>query len=161
MAMKTRALKGALPMARLPRSKNKGTSGQMTIELAAAIPVMIAVAVISTNAMLFFSECAAFDGVACEAVRVHATSPGFGQSQGDALYRVSQAVASQFDKPYTTTSVSCERVGLGMVRYTARLEFAPTLFGMGFRSEVFGVALPRMSHSVEYVIDPYKPGVIA
>ncbi len=33
----------------------------MTVELAAAFPVLIAVAVVAVNALLFFSECGAFD----------------------------------------------------------------------------------------------------
>ena len=33
--------------------------GQMTVELAVMIPVLVAIAVIAMNAMLFFSECAA------------------------------------------------------------------------------------------------------
>lgn len=51
-------------------------AGQMTVELAVAFPVVVAVAVIAMNALLFLSECAAFDRVARDAVRVHATSPG-------------------------------------------------------------------------------------
>lgn len=38
--------------------------GQMTVELAVMIPVLVAIAVIAMNAMLFFSECAAFDRLA-------------------------------------------------------------------------------------------------
>ena len=48
--------------------------GQMTVELAAAFPVLIIVAVIAVNALAFFSECAAFDNVFRDAVRVHVTS---------------------------------------------------------------------------------------
>ena len=43
--------------------------GQMTVELAAAFPVLIIVAVIAVNALAFFSECAAFDNVFRDAVR--------------------------------------------------------------------------------------------
>lgn len=46
--------------------------GQMTVELAVVFPALLAVAVIAVNALLFFSECAAFDRVAREAVRLHA-----------------------------------------------------------------------------------------
>ena len=42
----------------------RGECGQMTVELAVMIPVLVAIAVIAMNAMLFFSECAAFDRLA-------------------------------------------------------------------------------------------------
>ena len=47
-------------------------SGQATVELMAALPVMIAIAVIVVNATLFLSDCAAFDRLAHQAVRIHA-----------------------------------------------------------------------------------------
>ena len=46
--------------------------GQMTVELAAAFPVLIIVAVIAVNAPRSSHECAAFDNVFRDAVRVHA-----------------------------------------------------------------------------------------
>ena len=56
--------------------------GQMTVELAVAMPVLIVVAVIAANALTFFAECAVFDRVAHEAVRVHAAAPAYGQGPG-------------------------------------------------------------------------------
>ena len=41
-----------------PRRSTAGETGQMTVELAVAFPVMIIVAVIATNALLFFSDLA-------------------------------------------------------------------------------------------------------
>ena len=35
-----------------------------------------------------------------------------------------------------------------------------TLFGLGLKSEVMGVALPKLSHTEELVVDCYKPGVL-
>lgn len=37
------------------------SSGQMTVEFVAALPVLLAVAAISVNALAFFGWCAAFD----------------------------------------------------------------------------------------------------
>ena len=34
------------------------------------------------------------------------------------------------------------------------------LFGLGLKSEVMGVALPKLSHTEELVVDCYKPGVL-
>ena len=72
----------------------------MTVELAVVFPVLLAVAVIAVNALLFFSECAAFDRVAREAVRVHAASPACGQGLEQSCALVSQTVEQAFDRPY-------------------------------------------------------------
>lgn len=43
-------------------------------------------------------------------------------------------------------------------RYCGRLSFAPTLFGLGLKDEVFGVSLPRLVHEVDLTVDAYRPG---
>ena len=45
-------------------------------------------------------------------------------------------------------------------RYCGRLSFAPTLFGLGLKDEVFGVSLPRLVHEVDLTVDAYRPGVL-
>ena len=121
--------------------------GQMTVELAAAFPVLIIVAVIAVNALAFFSECAAFDNVFRDAVRVHATSPAAGQGIA-------------FDAENETVRVSAEGVSGGHTRFTGTLEYMPTLFGLGLRSTVFGIALPPLKHAASIAVDCYKPGVL-
>ncbi|MDJ1650272.1 MULTISPECIES: TadE/TadG family type IV pilus assembly protein [Gordonibacter] len=135
-------------------------AGQMTVELAVVFPVLLVVAVIAVNVLLFFSECAAFDRTAREAVRVYATSPAYGQGLEQSQALVQQTVQAAFDKPYLASRVATEGVSGGAVRFTATLEFSPTLFGMGLKSSVFGVALPHLEHSVALVVEPYKPGVL-
>lgn len=140
--------------------KLRSESGQMTIEVAVAFPVLIAVAVIAANVMTFFSECAVFDRVAREAVRVYAAAPAAGQTVDQSVSLVQQSIRSQLDEPNLEVEVSHGMTGPDLDEYTASLEFYPTLFGMGLRSQVFGVQLPHLTHSVDYVIDSYKPGVI-
>ena len=132
----------------------------MTVELAVVFPVLLAVAVIAVNALLFFSECAAFDRVAREAVRVHAASPACGQGFEQSCALVSQTVEQAFDRPYVGTRVAVEGTAGGHARFTATIEFSPTLFGLGLKSSVFGVALPHLEHAVSLTVDPYKPGVL-
>ena len=134
--------------------------GQMTVELAVAFPVMIAVAVISMNALLFFSECAAFDRLACQAVRVNAAAPAYGVGPSQTAGLVQQELEGSFDRSYLGVSVAAVQVGFDYTEYSATLEFAPTLFGMGLKDSVFGVSLPHLRHTVSYVVDPYRPGVI-
>ena len=134
--------------------------GQMTVELAVAMPVLIIVAVIAANAVTFLGDCAVFDRVAHEAIRVHAASPAYGQGLDQSCALVEQAVREALSASNVEVSVSCGDAGLDFVRFTATLEYSPTLFGLGLRSEVFGVALPTLEHSTSYVVDVYKPGVV-
>lgn len=136
-------------------------SGQGTVELAVALPVLLAIAVIAVNACVFFSECASFDRIARQAVRTHATSPGYGQGADQGRLKVLTDLESSFDASNETVEVFVESAGGQCVRYSATLSYAPTLFGMGLKSEVFGVSLPTLKHSASLVVDPFNPGVIA
>lgn len=139
----------------------RSARGQMTIELAVAMPVIIAIAVIAVNALTFFCQCAVFDRVAHEAVRVHAASPAYGQGASQSCALVEQDIRAVLDDSNIEVSVAYDSTGFDYDRYTATLEFHPTLFGLGLRSEVFGVAMPALSHTTAYVVDTYKAGVIA
>ena len=135
-------------------------SGQMTIELAVALPVLLVVAMVSVNALVFFDQCAVFDRAAHQAVRVHAASPAYGQTPSMSCSLAQADIESALGGKNVSVSVTCASAGRNLERYTARLEFSPTLFGMGLRSSVFGVSMPRLVHTSEYVVDSYKPGVV-
>ncbi len=132
----------------------------MTIELAVAMPVLIVVAVIATNAITFFADCAVFDRVAHDAVRVHAASPAYGQGVDQSCALIEEMIGEAIAQPNVEVSVYRGATGFGFDQFTATIEFHPTLFGLGLRSEVFGIALPTLSHSTTYVVDGYKPGVV-
>ena len=134
--------------------------GQMTIELAVAMPVLIVVAVIAVNALTFFAECAVFDRAVHEAVLVHAASPAYGQGLDQSCALVEQAVLETLGTAGDDVSVTYGDAGFDFVQFTATLEYHPTLFGLGLRSEVFGVGLPTLTHATTLVVDVYKPGVI-
>ena len=140
--------------------RHEAETGQMTVELAVVFPVLIAVAVIAVNALLFFSECAAFDNAFRDAVRVHATSPAYGQNLDQGTAAVRSALAEAFDRPFESVRVSAEGASEGHTRFTATLDFTPTLFGLGLRTSVMGVSLPSLTHQVSLVADRYKPGVL-
>lgn len=135
-------------------------AGQMTVEFAVAFPVFVIVAVIAVNALLFFSDCAAFDQLARDAVRTCATSPAYGQSIDDSIAMVEETLEVSFPRDNLSIEVAAEGASLGHMRFIATIRFAPTLFGLGFKSSVFGVELPALEHSVAMTIDPYKPGVL-
>lgn len=134
--------------------------GQMTIELAAALPVLLAVALIAANALTFFGQCAVFDRAAHQAVRVHATAPAYGQGAGSSCALIEADIREALDGRGVEVRVSHSSAERDLDRYTATLTFYPTLFGAGLRSQVFGVQMPSLTHTTEYVVDSYKPGVI-
>lgn len=145
---------------RLTRGLSSGESGQMTVEFAVAFPVMVIVAVVAVNALLFFSDCARFDRMARDAVRVHAASPGYGQTLGDSVSLVTDELEGSFNGDHIAVSVTAEARSSGHTEFIATLRFHPTLFGLGLKSSVFGVELPALEHFVSMTVDVYKPGVI-
>ena len=133
--------------------------GQMTVELVAVLPVAIIIALVVVNALTFFSECAAFDRLSRNAVRICATSPGYGQSLGDSVAEVRALIDEELDAENLAAEVAAEQDALGHVRFTMKLVFHPTLFGLGLRDSVLGVALPALEHTETIVMDSYKPGM--
>lgn len=147
--------------ARRPAAIRRGDDrGQMTVELAVALPVLLTVALIAVNAATFFGQCAAFDNLFCDAVRVHGASPAYGQSTQESAELVRISLAEAFPQENLEVSVSTEDAGWGHTRFTGVLRFAPTLFGYPLRSEVFGVSFPHLAHRAQIVVDCYKPGVL-
>ena len=134
--------------------------GQMTIELAAALPVLLAVALVATNAMTFFGQCAVFDRAAHQAVRVHAAAPAYGQGAATSCALAEADIKEALGASNVEVNVTCSSAERNLERFTATLVFSPTLFGCGLRSQVFGVQMPVLTHVTEYVVDSYKPGVI-
>jgi len=49
--------------------------GQMAVEMAVLMPVVLALAIVATDLMVYLDASARFDRVAPEVVRVHACSP--------------------------------------------------------------------------------------
>ena len=143
-------------MGRVVRSQ----AGQMTVELAVVMPVMIAVALIVVNSILFMSECAAFDQLAKDAIRVHAASPGYGMDAHECAARIQETLALSFNKDFEQVSVAVRDAAGGHRCYEATLLFMPTLFGRSFSGGVFGVSLPSVSHCTQLVVSPFKPGVV-
>ena len=139
---------------------DRSARGQMTVELAVALPVIIVIAAVAVNAITFFVDCAVFDRVAHEAVRVHASAPAYRQTTDQGCALVQQEVEERLGRSNLSVTVSHGVTGADFDEYTATLEYSPTLFGMGLRSQVFGVSLPRLSHTTRYVVDSYRAGVV-
>ena len=144
------------------RACRLGASGQMTVEFVVAFPVMIVVAVVAVNALSFFGTCAAFDNDFRDLVRVHAESPAYGQDVGQSCTAVEDALAQTLrSQDNVSAHVSARASSGGHTTFTGRVEYAPTLFGLGLKDSVFGVSLPKLVHEEEFTVDCYKPGVFA
>ena len=131
----------------------QGERGQATVELAVVLPVALIVAVIAVNAL------ASFDRVARQTVCALATAPASGDDAASLTLAVEEALVRQVGDQ-GEVQVRAEGLASGLTRFTARIEYAPTLFGLGMRSEIFGVALPPLAHEVDLVVDAYKPGIM-
>ena len=146
---------------RVGNRPKRDEQGQMTVELAVTMPVLIIVAVIAVNACTFFYHCAVFDRISHGAARVYAASPAYGEGPEQACASIEQTLRTQLDAPNLEVDVAYSQVGADFDEFRATLSYQPTLFGLGLRSEVFGVALPTLEHTSVYVVDSYKPGVVA
>ena len=131
-----------------PILKQSGSRGQMTIEFALLFPVMLMIALIACNSILFLSECASFDRIFRESVCVFAPSPA------------SEEALAQFnERDYLSCSVSASEDQGGLTTYTATLAFTPTIFGAYPLRRVFDVELSPIEHPITMSVDSYKPGV--
>ncbi len=126
----------------------------MTVEAAVVFPVLLIVGFISVNALVFLGDCAAFDIVARDAIRLQADDGGdCDRSAAEVRSRIEEALSMD----YETVSVSCERTAVGHMDFRARITFsAPFLRG----AQVFGVSPPGLSHEISFSVSPYRSGVI-
>lgn len=130
--------------------------GQMTIELLIALPVAIAIACIVFNALTFFGMCAEFDRAARNAVRIYAAAP-----DDNVTFMVADkmkgALELCLDDESAEVTVEGSAPYLAPATYTCTLDYHPTLFGLGVRTEVLGVPLPALHHSVQLATFSYDP----
>lgn len=134
--------------------------GQATVELAILFPVIIIIAVIAVNALTFFTYCSDFDRSFKQEVSFIASNPGYGQSVSSTKSIIQSDLIEKFDNDYLEFEISVENVSGNFQAFNGKLKMHPTLFGMGLRSEIFGVALPTLNHQQKLVVEQYKPGVI-
>lgn len=138
----------------------KNDEAQATVELAVMFPVILIIAVIAVNALTFFSECASFDRSFKQIVTCIGPSPGYGKDVGNVKSIIESELHNRFDEDFLDFDVSVENISGGYQQFSANLKMHPTLFGMGLRSEIFGVPLPSLNHEQKMTVEVYKPGVI-
>ena len=159
-------------------------SGQMAVEMAVLLPVVLIVAFIAVNTMGFLVECARFDPLAAEAVRIRAVSPNSGEyGSNSRAESVSSLLEQSFggrknisitvsvqgfsgsNGSYDSSPAGADADGgqglaLSLLPnlevYTCTLHYRP----WGFPQGIFGLRLFDVQHSRQLVIDPYRPGIL-
>lgn len=154
------------------RRVNGSGSGQMAVEVMVVLPVVIALIIVMVDTMVYLGDCARFDRVAAEAVRVHAGSPssaeyGVLDNAAEVRNEIEAAMPDSGHLSYEVSSqgalasgVSGPGILLSFVPqprvYTCTLLFSPWPFSHG----AFGVQPLQVVHRKAFAVDPYRPGVI-
>ena len=157
---------------RLRAMSIKGTDGQMAVELAVTMPVMIVVMVITVDLMVFLGDCARFDRVAPELVRAAVASPavdGAGNVAGVVEAGLRESCGGEDRLEFHVSDeggiyAGGTRGGSGTLislvpqphRYRVVLEYTPWPFKRG----AFGFSPGPLTHEKTYVADPYRFGVV-
>lgn len=146
---------------------------QATVEMAVVTPVLIVLALIVYNVMLFSSAVARFDRVAPDIVLAQAVSP-VGSEGADAGSVAAGEVASQLEDAMAgydvEIEVSCESASggdgtslLSMVgslhTYRCVMRMRPWPTGVSIAGVSLG-APAFLTHERPVTIDPWRPGVI-
>lgn len=148
-----------------------GEAGQMAVELAALIPVVVVVALVAYNLASFLVACAEFDRASQNAVVLLGVSPSGEQTESGAAAQVREAVAEAVGRQgRCEVDVSCEGVSPDatdgefvisplLTRFICRLSFRPwpgsfVLAGVPFDSPVV------LRHERSLVVDRFRPGVV-
>jgi hypothetical protein len=138
--------------------KIKDKCGQMTVELCVVLPVAMLVALIAINSMGFFVTCASFDRQAKSIVRLVASSPANSTSDESLAAIVETRLQEKFTDSNINIKVSVQGGGSEYRTFTAKIDYYPTLFGMNFRDNFFGMKLGALSHQTQHTVEVYRVG---
>lgn len=151
---------GALPLER---------RAQATLEMAIVAPVLIVLALVAYNLMVYASAVARFDRVAPDIVLAHAVSP-----VGDGGEDVIEVIENQLDKAMSGYGVA---IGVAldgedgrdpgsaltlvgtMRTYRCSFEYVPWPTDMRIAGVDMG-SPASLHHERAVVIDPWRPGVV-
>lgn len=147
--------------------------GQMVVEMAVVMPVMIVMAIVVLNLMWFIEASARFDRVAPDAVLAMAVSPEGGVDGSGGNRAVCQAIERAMDgmhgvevsvESYSAWELA-EPDGIGfsfaphLTRYVCTLTYHP--WPSGFSVAGFDASIPvELTHQSVLVVDRYRSGVI-
>jgi Flp pilus assembly protein TadG len=145
---------------KISAQRKRNISGQASIEMAFLLPLALVVALIAVNALVFFEECARFDRTVRQTVVALGSTPSAGQTTEALTQQVSAVLNAQYEESPIEIEIAAQKRSDGLISYTAEMAYQPTLFGLPFRTSVFGVMFPTLRHSTNMVVDVYRPGVL-
>lgn len=143
---------------------------QATVEMAVVTPVLIVLALIVYNLMVFMAATARFDRVAPDAVLAHAVSPvsdgGTAASGADAvrlqLERAMEGYAVEIEVVEETGDVESDAL-LSLVgaqrTYRCAMVYRPWPQGLSIAGVSMGAPL-SLRHERPVTVDPWRPGVV-
>ena len=118
----------------------------MTVEFVVAFPAMLAIAFVAVNAILFFSDCAAFDRVFRNAVCTYAASPAYEQGTAENCALIEAQLSDSLSRENLSYQVSSSGVegGNGDVFRADAVPANPVRQGGSFRGvrSEFSFSLP-------------------
>lgn len=146
--------------------------GQMAVEMAVIVPVVIVVALIVYNLCRFVEACATFDRVSMDAVISQGVSPPGEQSVASSTAAVKSCIEEALAMSGCEVSVavsSAEPVSLGtgltfpvsplLATYTCTLRYRPWPGSFVIAGVRFGPPV-ALTHERKLVVDRYRPGVV-
>lgn len=146
---------------------------QATVEMAIVTPVLIVLALIVYNLMMFSSAVARFDRVAPDIVLAHGVSPDTG-GDGGAVADASAAVAAQLERAMGGYGLDIEVTGeqdasdddgdilalAGSLRmYTCTMRYTPWPQVPSIAGVRLGAPV-SLVHTREVIVDPWRSGVV-
>lgn len=142
---------------------------QATVEMVIVVPVLLVLALITYNIMMFLSAVARFDRVAPDIVLAHAVA-GAGDSETSAVGTVIGELEDAMGSYDVDVNVTCAEDGQtgagalfalvgGQRTYRCTLIFTPWPSGFSIAGVSLGAPL-KLEHTREVVVDPWRPGVV-
>ena len=151
-----------------------GREAQATVEMAVVVPVLLVLALIVYNLMVFVSAVARFDRVVPDIVLAQGVSPG-ADATGEAVTDASALIAEQVEAAMEGYDVEIEVTSsagegdddgtsftlIGALRtYTCTMSYTPWPTSLTIAGVDLGAPL-ELTHERAVTIDPWRSGVVA
>ena len=150
---------------------HRETRAQATVEMAVVAPVLIVLALIVYNIMMFLSATARFDRVAPDIVLAHAASPaGADDREGSIVGTVATELSEAMGSYGVEIEVTCaeeESSGVGSIfslvggqrTYRCVMKYVPWPGNVVLAGVDMGAPVV-LEHVREVTVDPWRPGVV-
>lgn len=148
----------------------RASRGQMTVELAVVMPVVIVMVAAVVTILRYVACCATFDHVALDAVVAYGTSPSGSTLSDNACAEVRQAIQDALASDACEVQVSATKAAQDgqpghltinplLVTYTCTLVYHPLFSSVSVAGATFASPV-ALTHERTLVIDRYRPGVV-